>query len=70
MIARKLSTDNQIGLPSFNSNNSDETQDWMVIKAEIDNLLQNGCTGSELLQKSNEVSDYWNRVRAQMRNRR
>jgi hypothetical protein len=65
----KISTDNHTELPGFNFNSSDEIQDWMGIKAEIDNLLQNSKTGSELIQKSKEVSDYWNRVRVGMRKR-
>ena len=46
-----------------------ETKDWTVIKAEIDNLLQTSKSGYELLKKSKEISDYWNRVRDQRRTR-
>jgi hypothetical protein len=65
----KVSTDNHVEPCKFNSNSGDEMQDWRAIKSEIDNLLQGGCKASDLLQKSREVSDYWDKVRAQMRNR-
>lgn len=64
----KVSTDNHVEPCSFNSNRGDEMQDWQTMKAEIDNLLQLNCEVSVLLQKDREVSDYWDKVRAQ-RNR-
>ena len=66
----KVSTDNYAEPCSFNSNRGDEMQDWQTMKAEIDNLLQTNCEVSVLLQKSHEVSDYWDKVRSQMRRNR
>ena len=66
-IHKKFSNDYDTKLRDFNSNGGDETQDWIAIKAEIDALSQKNTTGSELLKKSKEISDYWNKVRAQMR---
>ena len=66
----KVSTDNYAEPCSFNSNRGDEMQDWQTMKAEIDNLLQTNCEASVLLQKSREVTDYWDKVRAQMRRNR
>jgi hypothetical protein len=65
----KVSTDNHVEPCSFNSNSDDEIHDWMAMKLEIDNLLQSRCEASDLLKKGREVSDYWDKVRAQMRNR-
>jgi hypothetical protein len=65
----KVSNDNHAEPCSFNSNRGDEMQDWQTMKAEIDNLLQTNCEASVLLQKGRKVSDYWDKVRAKMRNR-
>jgi hypothetical protein len=65
----KVSADNYAEPCSFNSNRGDEMQDWQAMKAEIDNLLQTNCEASVLLQKGRKVSDYWDKVRAKMRNR-
>lgn len=48
----------------------EKQEDWLSIKAEIDNLIQTSKSGYELLQKSKEVSDYWNRVRDERRKTR
>ena len=61
----KISTDYHAKLHGFDS----ETLDWMEAKTEIDNLLKTSNRFSDLLKKSKEVSDYWDRVRAQRRNR-
>jgi len=66
----KVSTDNHVEPCSSNSNRGDEMQDWQTMKAEIDNLLQTNCEASVLLQKSRKVTDYWDKVRAQMRRNR
>ena len=63
----KVSADYRTEQCGYNS--GDRTQDWLEIKAEIDNLLQNSKDAAVLLQKGREVSDYWAKVRAQRRNR-
>jgi hypothetical protein len=64
----KTSPDYYAKLHGFDFNGSEEMKDWTAAKAEIDNLLQTSKSGYELLKKSKEVSDHWNRVREQ-RNR-
>ena len=68
-LQMKVSTDYPAELNDFNSNREDETYDWMAAKAEIDQLSQNCKRGSVLLKKSQEVSDYWNKIRAQRKTR-
>ncbi len=65
----KVSTGNHVEPCSFNSNSGDEMQDWQAMKLEIDNLFQDCKEASVLLQKDREVSEYWDKIRAQMRNR-
>ena len=57
----KVSADYYAELQGFDS----ETLDWMEAKAEIDNLLKTSTSFSDLLKKSKEVSDYWDRVKDQ-----
>ena len=66
-LQTKNSTNYHAELHDSYFNRIDGTQDWLAAKAEIDNLLQTSKSGYELLQKSKEVSDYWNRVREQRR---
>lgn len=61
----KDSADFHVELHSHDDNCVEESQDWMAMKVEIDNLLQTSKSGYELLKKSKEVSDYWSRVRDQ-----
>ena len=57
----KVSTDYHAELHGLDS----ETLDWMEAKAEIDNPLKTSTSFSDLLKKSKEVSDYWDRVKDQ-----
>jgi len=68
-LQMKVSTNYHAELNGFNSNSSDETYDWRSAKAEIDHLFKNCKEASVLLKKSKEVSDHWNKTRAQRKTR-
>ena len=65
----KVSTDYHTELNGFNLNSGDETYDWMAAKEEIDYLSQNCKQASVLLKRSKEISDHWNKIRAQRKTR-
>ena len=67
-LQRKVSTDNHVEPHSINLTSGSGIHDWLELKLEIDGLLQNSHKPADLLQKSREVSDYWNKVRVQMKN--
>lgn len=49
-------------LHGFDSNCNYNSRNWKEIKAEIDNLLKTSRS-RELIQKSKQVDNYWNRIR-------